>query len=129
MSRSVVVVGTGRVAPGITAAFAPAGYDVVVAGRDPARAADCAATAGASVGADIGCGGLMPETFDGAELVVETVVEELAVKQGLLARIEPWLDEGHLSSRTPRAFTSTTWPRACATGRGSPGCTSSTRRT
>jgi 3-hydroxybutyryl-CoA dehydrogenase len=89
MSDSVVIVGTGRVAPGIAASFAAIGCDVAVAGRDEHRAAACAAVAGARVGS----GALVPATFAGATLVVETVVEDLAVKQDLLERIEPWLDD------------------------------------
>jgi 3-hydroxybutyryl-CoA dehydrogenase len=93
MNQTVVIVGTGRVAPGIAAAFAAIGCDVVVAGRDEGRASSCADAAGVLVGAEVGCGGLAPETFASAGLVVETVVEDIAVKQGLLATIEPWLEE------------------------------------
>jgi len=87
-----VIVGTGRVAPGIAAAFAAVGVDVVVAGRDETRAADCAAAASAFSGARVRGGALGPETFAGATLVIETVVESLEVKQGLLETIEPWVD-------------------------------------
>jgi 3-hydroxybutyryl-CoA dehydrogenase len=93
MSRTVVIVGTGRVAPGIAAAFAAIDCDVVMAGRDDGRASSCAAAAGALVGADVRYGSLVPDTFAGAGLVVETVLEDIAVKQGLLATIEPWLEE------------------------------------
>lgn len=96
MSESVVIVGTGRVAPGIAAAFAAVGCDVVAAGRDEHRAAECAATAGAFAGARVRSGALTPATFAGATLVVETVVEDLGVKQCLLELIEPWLADGAL---------------------------------
>ena len=97
MSDTVVIVGTGRVAPGIAASFAAVGCDVAVAGRDEQHAAACAAAAGAGVGS----GALVPATFAGATLVVETVVEDLAVKQDLLERIEPWLeDEALIVSNT-----------------------------
>src|SRR6266850_2109243 len=92
MSESVVIVGTGRVAPGIAAAFAAVACDVAVAGRDERRAQECAATAGAGVRS----GALVPATFAGATLVVETVVEDLDVKQRLLETIEPWLGDGAL---------------------------------
>lgn len=85
MREMVVVAGTGRVAPGIAAAFAAIGADVVVAGRDETRTAECAAAAG------VRSGRLVPGTFAGATLVVETVLEDLEVKQELLARIEPWV--------------------------------------
>jgi 3-hydroxybutyryl-CoA dehydrogenase len=92
MSESVVIVGTGRVAPGIAAALAAVGCDVAVAGRDEHHAAECAATAGAGVRS----GALVPATFAGATLVVETVVEDLEVKQRLLETIEPWVGDGAL---------------------------------
>jgi 3-hydroxybutyryl-CoA dehydrogenase len=96
VSGSVVIVGTGRVAPGIAAAFAALGRDVVVAGRDEVRAKDCAAAAAELVHAHVRAGALGRETFRDATLVVETVVENLEVKQGLLERIEPWVDDATL---------------------------------
>jgi 3-hydroxybutyryl-CoA dehydrogenase len=96
VGESVVIVGTGRVAPGIAAAFAAVGCDVAVAGRDEHHAAECAAAAAAFAGARVPSGALAPTTFAGATLVVETVVEDLDVKQGLLELIEPWLGDGAL---------------------------------
>ena len=80
----VVIVGTGRMAPGIAVACRHAGMDVRIAGRDAARAAAAAGEAGVAPAP------LARESFDGATLVIETIVEDLAVKRELLARIEQW---------------------------------------
>ncbi len=83
-SPLVVIIGTGRMAPGIAVACRHAGVDVRIAGRDGARAAAAAAEAGVAPAP------LARESFDGAALVIETIVEDLAVKRDLLARIERW---------------------------------------
>jgi 3-hydroxybutyryl-CoA dehydrogenase len=89
---SAVVVGTGRMAPGIAAALASAGEQTAVTGRSQERAQHAAALAGSGVQARP----LEAATFTTARLVVETVTEEPAVKSGVYAMIEPWLDDGAL---------------------------------
>jgi 3-hydroxybutyryl-CoA dehydrogenase len=80
----VVIIGTGHMAPGIALACRHAGADVRIAGRDDARAAVAAAEAG------VAAAPLERKSFDGAAVVIETVIEDLAVKRELLARVEGW---------------------------------------
>ena len=91
--RRAVVVGTGRMAPGLGAALASAGCDVTVVGRVPGRARLAADAAAQLAGRAVAASGIDAEALAGADLVVENIVEDLAAKQGLLQRIEPWLDE------------------------------------
>ena len=86
----VVVVGTGTMAPGIAAACAAAGASVTIAGRDAARAGSAAEQAGEGVRA----AAIEEDAFAGCDLVIESVLEDLAVKRGLLSRLEAWLDAG-----------------------------------
>jgi 3-hydroxybutyryl-CoA dehydrogenase len=88
--ESVVVVGTGAMAPGIAAACAAAGTSVTIAGRD----ADRAGVAADDAGGDVRASQIEPAAFAGCDLVIETVVEDIAVKRDLLSRIEGWLDGG-----------------------------------
>jgi len=88
--ESVVVVGTGAMAPGIAAACAAAGTSVTIAGRDEDRAAAAAEDAGD----DVRASPIEPAAFAGCDLVIETVVEDITVKRDLLSRIEGWLDAG-----------------------------------
>jgi 3-hydroxybutyryl-CoA dehydrogenase len=92
MTGRVVVVGTGAMAPEIAAACAAAGMPVRIAGRDAGRARAAAATADGYLGGGerVEAAGIVPGAFAGADLVIETVVEDLAVKRDLLARLEPW---------------------------------------
>jgi 3-hydroxybutyryl-CoA dehydrogenase len=89
--QTVVVIGTGRMAPGVAAACVVAGCTVTICGRDRAKA-DAAAQAATAIaertvlGADFGEG-----VFAESEIVIETVVEDRAVKQELLETIEKWL--------------------------------------
>jgi 3-hydroxybutyryl-CoA dehydrogenase len=88
--RPAVVLGTGSMAPEIAAALAGAGYAVIVAGRAAERAEEARARAiafGAPAEA-VAAGEIGGLALAGAGLVVETVVEDLAVKRDLLARIE-----------------------------------------
>lgn len=87
-----VVVGSGAMAPEIAACLAQAGAAVCIAGRDAGRvAAAVDAAQGHAEGATaITAGALEAGTFAGAALVVETIVEDAAVKRDLLALIEPW---------------------------------------
>src|ERR1700733_7313024 len=82
-----VVLGTGRMAPGIAAALAQAGARVTVAGRSLDRAIQAAELAGVGVTARA----LQPGTFREARLVVETVTEDFEVKTRLYALVAPWL--------------------------------------
>lgn len=87
--RSVIVIGTGRMAPGIAAACVKAGAAVTIVGRNAERAAVAAGAAGDGVVS----APLAKESMGVCDLVVETVVEDLELKKDLLGRIEPWL--GH----------------------------------
>ena len=60
-----------------------------MAGRDPERARALAVAAGADAA---GSGGIAAETFAGATVVVESIVEDLTVKRALLARVEALID-------------------------------------
>ena len=84
-----MVVGTGAMAPEIAAACAAAGMSVRIAGRSAERAEDARRRA-EGLGAHVEAAAIDAPAFAGADLVVETVVEDLEVKRALLARIEPW---------------------------------------
>lgn len=84
----VVVVGTGTMAPGIAAACAAGGAAVTIAGRDATRADIAAEQAGGGVRAAM----IEEQTFAGCNLVIESVLEDLEVKCGLLSRLEAWLE-------------------------------------
>lgn len=81
-------------APEIAAALAMAGGPVVVCGRSPERADAAARHATALAGGgEISAVPLDRDAFAAAELVVETVAEDLALKRELLARVEAWCPE------------------------------------
>jgi 3-hydroxybutyryl-CoA dehydrogenase len=82
-----VVLGTGRMAPGIASALAQAGARVTVAGRSLDGAIRTAELAGVGVRARA----LEPGTFRDARLVVETVTEDFDVKTQVYALVAPWL--------------------------------------
>jgi 3-hydroxybutyryl-CoA dehydrogenase len=86
--QTVVIVGTGRMAPGIAAACAVAGSTVTIAGRSRRRAEAAAEAATLLAGRDVHGAPLAEVSFAGAELAIETVVEDLAVKHEVLATIE-----------------------------------------
>lgn len=88
MTSEVAVVGTGVMAPGIAAACAAAGASVTIAGRDVARARIAAEQAGEGVRAAT----IEEESFAGCDLVIESVLENLAVKRDVLSRLEAWLE-------------------------------------
>lgn len=83
--RRAVVVGTGLTAPFLARAFAQAGARVALAGRSEERARAAAADAGCEWAP------LSGEGLAGADLVVESVVEDAEVKRELLPRLEAWL--------------------------------------
>lgn len=87
----VVVIGTGSMGPELAAAFALAGYDTTIAGRTPMTRDAAAARATAFAGdRPVTPAPIDTPTFEDADIVVETIVEDVAVKHELLRRIEPW---------------------------------------
>ncbi len=86
-----VVVGTGSMGPEVAAAFAAAGLETRIAGRTPAGR-DAAASRATELagGVPVTPAPIDAPTFAGADLILETIVEDLAVKHALLRRIEPW---------------------------------------
>lgn len=100
-----VVIGTGAMGPEIAAALAAAGWSVAIAGRT-AVARDPAATK-ASMWADaVVVPAVIDEpTFTDADLVVETIVEDLAAKHALLRRIEPWCHPGAVIATNTSSLT------------------------
>lgn len=87
----VVVIGTGSMGPEVAAAFAMAGYETTIAGRAPATRDGAAGLATALAdGRPVTPAPIDAPTFDGVDVVVETIVEDLTIKHELLRRIEPW---------------------------------------
>lgn len=87
----VVVIGTGSMGPELAAAFALAGYDTSIAGRTPmGRDAAAARATEFAAGRPVIPAPIDAPTFADVDLVVETIVEDLATKHELLRRIEPW---------------------------------------
>jgi 3-hydroxybutyryl-CoA dehydrogenase len=84
---SAVVLGTGRMAPGIAAALARTGARVTVAGRSIGRAIRTAEIAGEGVTARA----LEAGAFRDVRLVVETVTEDFEVKAQVYALVASWL--------------------------------------
>jgi 3-hydroxybutyryl-CoA dehydrogenase len=84
----VVVVGTGRMAPGIAAAAAGTGARVRVVGRNTERAKQAAARARNTC---VCAAALTAAAFKGADLVIETVIEDRRIKSALLSSIEAWI--------------------------------------
>src|ERR687891_1304277 len=91
--ESVVILGTGRMAPGIATACALAGAQVYVVGRNLERAQDAAKRASSPV---VQARSFEPAAFVDASLVVETIVEDARVKRDVIAMIEPWLADDTL---------------------------------
>jgi 3-hydroxybutyryl-CoA dehydrogenase len=86
-----VVVGTGSMGPEIAAAFATAELETAIAGRDAKRADAAAALARSFAGSRaVRAAPIAAETFADADLVLETIVEDLPAKHEVLARIEGW---------------------------------------
>ncbi len=86
-----VVIGTGSTGPELAAAFAMAGMEVQIAGRTPMGRDSAAETAtNYARGIPVTPAPIDSPTFSGVDLVVETIVEDLATKHDLLSRIEPW---------------------------------------
>jgi 3-hydroxybutyryl-CoA dehydrogenase len=88
-----VVVGTGSMGPEIAAAFAAAGFETRIAGRTAAGRAEAARRATEFAGGrPVLTAPIDAPTFADADLVVETIAEDLAIKRDVLARIEGWCD-------------------------------------
>lgn len=88
-----VVVGTGAIGPEIAAALTLAGMPTTIVGRDDGRVSAAADWANTLAQGKSITGRLVEhDAFAGAELVVETIVEDLDEKRALYALIEPWCD-------------------------------------
>jgi len=79
-------------APGIAAACAAAGCEVVVAARDEAKARSAARLAGEYSGTEVGCGPLVAEAVAEADCVIETIVEDLDVKRDVFGLLAGWIE-------------------------------------
>lgn len=111
----IVVVGSGTMAVGIAAGFIHAGMEVVVLGRDSARAAQCLQQAaalaqtlpgGVSVPAATARGVIAEfNEWQGSSWVIETVAEDFDLKRELFAlldaRVPPEVPIGSNSSGFP----------------------------
>ncbi len=99
--RSLVIVGSGIMGRGIAAVFVRAGWQVQVIARNPQKwpelRAQTAAFAGQSESADSGrvdCHADLGEAdFTRTELVIETIVENLQVKQQLFRELDALVPE------------------------------------
>jgi 3-hydroxybutyryl-CoA dehydrogenase len=100
----VTVVGSGRMAPGIAAACAAAGCEVLVAARDAAKAESAARLATEYSGKQIGSGPLAPEAVEEAEGVIETIVEDLDVKNALFRQIAAWVGPATVLATNTSSF-------------------------
>jgi 3-hydroxybutyryl-CoA dehydrogenase len=108
--EAVTVLGAGRMAGGIARACAAAGARVTIAARDAERAAVLAGGLGPSFRGT----GIAPAAFAGADLVLETIVEDHDAKADLLTRIEPWLDDHALVATNTSGLSVTALARALA---------------
>jgi len=91
MGRQVIVIGTGKVAPAVAAAFAASGRETLLAGRDDARTAGAARQASEMAGRPVRSAPLAEASFAEAALVVECVAEDADVKRAVLTAVESWL--------------------------------------
>ena len=114
--EKIVVIGTGTMAVGIGAGFIDAGFELIVLGRDRAKAQKALAQAqqtAASLAADpqrtpaAGTAGLIDDWNDwqGVVWVIETVAEDFELKRQLFtsldARVPPGIPIGSNSSGFP----------------------------
>jgi 3-hydroxybutyryl-CoA dehydrogenase len=100
----VVVLGSGRMAPGIAAACAIAGADVVVAARDMARAAAAAGLASGYSAREIHAAPIDPSSFERTDCVIEAIAEDADLKRALLAQLEGWVDEAVIVATNTSSF-------------------------
>jgi 3-hydroxybutyryl-CoA dehydrogenase len=89
--RHVVVIGSGRMAPGIAAACATTGSVTTIVGRSPARLKKAADEASALIDESIHWLPLAAESLARADLAIESVTEDLVIKKELLAQVDGWL--------------------------------------
>lgn len=93
----VVVLGTGLMAPGIAAAAARSGAQVLVVGRSHQKAETAAAHAREltelTAGGRIAAGRFDLTSFQNAQLVLETIVEDETAKANVLSRVERWVSD------------------------------------
>ena len=88
-------------APEIAATFAGAGITTCIAGRDEAHAQQAAERATGLAGDTVAFAPIDEATLATADLVVETITEDLTAKQALYAAIESWLSpEALLATNT-----------------------------
>jgi 3-hydroxybutyryl-CoA dehydrogenase len=100
-TRPAIVVGTGRMAPGVAAALAYADVDVAITGREDGRARVAAHRATVLGGGAIRSVPFEHSQFAHAHLVVECIAEDLAVKRDVLGTIDQWLpDDAILTTNT-----------------------------
>ena len=86
-----IVVGTGAMGPEIAVALASAGIATTIAGRRAEQATRAAERANSIVqGVRVTARLIDHETFAEADLVVETIVENVDEKRHLFEQIEPW---------------------------------------
>jgi len=101
--RRAAVLGTGSMAPEIAAALAAAGLDVALVGRDPERAAGARDRALGLLGrrpGEIAAAEITAPVVAEADLVVETIVEDVDAKRRLLGRVEWHAPEAVLATNT-----------------------------
>lgn len=86
------IVGTGSMGPEIAAALAAAGAETRIAGRDPDRVAAAAQRARAlAKNDDVSGWPISADAVASADLVIETITEDLDAKRALYAQIETWV--------------------------------------
>src|SRR5262245_48480148 len=87
---NATVVGSGRTAPTIAAAFAAAGLQVRLAARDAARARAAAELASTWSGRRVESCTLGEPAVIGAALVLESIAEDREAKAALYLDLERW---------------------------------------
>ena len=103
--RRATVVGAGLMGRGIAAVLAAGGLDVMVcdvraeAARDAAQFAGEAATRAGRLGQVTGSAAL-PDAVSGADLVIEAVVEDIAVKRDVFAAVSAAAPDAVLATNT-----------------------------
>jgi 3-hydroxybutyryl-CoA dehydrogenase len=102
--QTVVIVGTGRMAPGIAAACALAGSAVTITGRSRGKAEAAAQAATSLAGRAVHSAPFTEESFAGVEVAIETVVEDRAVKYELLGTIERGLSADAILATNTSSF-------------------------
>ena len=106
------IVGTGTMASGIAQQAAQSGFDVVLRGRSQASLDGCTALVGKNIGRLVAKekitqavadetlgrieGTLALEDLKGCDFVIESVAEDLAIKQELFEKIDPLLDSASI---------------------------------